>query len=732
MGKNNEKMKPWYLRTYRWGQTNLTEIDPIRYDNEWWRKYWRKTNVQGIIVNASGIVTYYPTKFSELHKALYLEGRDLFGDIVDEAQKEDLVVLARIDSNRVHNKFYMEHPNWTAVDKNGEPYKAGDLYIQCINSPYYYEYLPEVLKEIIETYDCDGITDNSWSGLDRNHICYCQYCREKFKKETGLDLPAGKNWQDKTYKKWIEWSYSKRIQIWEYNNKVTRKSGGEDCVWAGMLGGNVSSESRRFRDLKELGEKSEIVMLDMQARREKSTIQQNGEAGKLIHQLVGWEKLVPESTPMYQAGNPTFRKTSNPKAEALMWAYDGAAGGIQPWWHHIGAYHEDRRQYETSKPLFEWHKKNEKYLIEREPVANIGILWSQRNIDFYGQDNANNLVMDPWEGFARVLIRGRTPYLPVHIDNLDQKRENFSVLILPHLGVMTDEQCESIRDFVYEGGSIIASGETSLYNKWGEMRKDFALADLFKASSLKTSHGSVSGEKESWDDWSLHSYLRLFPELRAEIDGPYTGEEPEISDKRHQILEGFGKTDILPFGGNLHAVEVNEGKVLFNFIPPFPIYPPETSWMREYQTNLPGLVLNETECGGRIAYLAADIDRCYGRDNLPDHYHLLNNIVRWAARDNIPLEVKGEGFIDCHLYQQEEKLILHIINLTNSETWKPALHELVTIGPFNIKIQCPENINIEQIKSKVNNENINFKVDKNNWIEFEVESIKGHELIIIE
>jgi hypothetical protein len=28
----------WYRKVYRWGQTNLTEVDPIRYDVGWWRE----------------------------------------------------------------------------------------------------------------------------------------------------------------------------------------------------------------------------------------------------------------------------------------------------------------------------------------------------------------------------------------------------------------------------------------------------------------------------------------------------------------------------------------------------------------------------------------------------------------------------------------------------------------------------------------------------------------------
>ena len=52
---------PWYRRAMRWGQTNITERDPVRYDIPWWREYWKRTAVQGVIINAGGIVAYYPT-----------------------------------------------------------------------------------------------------------------------------------------------------------------------------------------------------------------------------------------------------------------------------------------------------------------------------------------------------------------------------------------------------------------------------------------------------------------------------------------------------------------------------------------------------------------------------------------------------------------------------------------------------------------------------------------------
>ena len=78
-----------------------------------------------------------------------------------------------------------------------------------------------------------------------------------------------------------------------------------------------------------------------------------------------------------------------------MWILDGFAGGIQPWWHFVGAYHEDRRMYHTVEPVNQWHKANESYLVNRKPIASVGVVWSQRNTDFYGRDNADELVELP-------------------------------------------------------------------------------------------------------------------------------------------------------------------------------------------------------------------------------------------------------------------------------------------------------------------------------------------------
>jgi len=722
---------PWYRSTLRWGQTNITEIDPSRYDIGWWRNHWKETQVQGIIVNAGGIVAYYPSRVP-LHKpARFLEGRDLFGDLCRAAHEDGLAVFARMDSNRAHEEFYKAHPDWFAIDGFGNPYKAGDLFVTCINSPYYNEHIPAILSEIAETYHPEGFTDNSWSGLGRESICHCENCKKNFRDKTGNEIPREKDWNSKVYREWINWNYNRRLEIWDLNNRTTKLAGGNNCIWSGMNSGSISSQSRSFRDYKEICKRADIIMLDSQSRSDSGGFQQNAEIGKLIHGLLGWDKLIPESMAMYQMGRPTFRLASKPVPEARMWMLEGMAGGIQPWWHYVSAYHEDRRIYKTAEPVFSWHKKNEDFLINRTPLATVGVVWSQQNTDFFGREESDLMVDQPWRGITQALIRARIQYIPVHADHIERDSKQLSLLILPNLGVMTDDQVAAVKRFVEKGGGLIATGESSLYDKWGDIRNDYALADLFGVHVVKNELSKSAETKRNKIGETLHTYLRLSPELRANVHGPKTGTEPVIIGERHPVLQGFEETDILSFGGFLEPLKVDSGaEVVMTFIPDFPIYPPETAWMREPKTDIPSLILNTSPSGARIAFMPADIDRQFARYNLPDHGNLIENIIRWASKDTIPLKVDCPGMIDCNLYRQTNRLILHLVNLTSAATWRQPVDEFIPIGPIKIEIKLPDDVTGKKLKLLVSEQNISAEI-KDGWASFTISSVIDHEVVVV-
>ena len=302
----NASRVPWYRRVTRWGQTNITERDPPQYDISWWRQYWRRTQTQGVIINAGGIVAYYPSDVPFHRRAQYLDDRDLFGELCRAAHADGLAVFARMDSNRAHEDLFNAHPDWFARDAAGNPYKAGELFVSCVNSPYYEEHIPAILREIVERYHPEGFTDNSWSGLGRGSPCYCANCNRKFRERTGHDIPRQKSWDDPLYREWITWNYERRLELWDLNNHITREAGGPDCLWVGMNSGSITGQAQTFRDFKEICRRAEIIMLDHQSRSDASGFQNNGETGKLIHGLLGWDKLIPESMRCTRPANRHF------------------------------------------------------------------------------------------------------------------------------------------------------------------------------------------------------------------------------------------------------------------------------------------------------------------------------------------------------------------------------------------------------------------------------------------
>ncbi len=381
----------------------------------------------------------------------------------------------------------------------------------------------------------------------------------------------------------------------------------------------------------------------------------------------------------------------------------------------------------------QWHRANEEYLVHRRPMATVGIAWSQRNVDFFGRDDAELNVDLPADGWMQALVQARIPYLPIHLDHLDRDGGQLQTLVLPNLGAMSDAQVDAVRRFVARGGGLVATGHASIANEWGDLRSDFGLADLLGVH-LPSQHGARDeGTRHRWAMETVHSYLRLpapAPAGRGSVAaGAPTEQLPPSS--RHPVLDGFDETDILPFGGTLEPLTVaSTAQVLATFVPPFPAFPPELSWMRTPKTDIPGLVVHEVPGRGRVAFVPADLDRRFARDNLPDYGTLLANLVRWTAQDQLPVRIEGPGLIDCQLYSQPGRVILHLVNLTNAGTWRAPVEELIPVGPIRVAVQLPRDVTQSQIRLLVGKTTPTVKIDAR-WAQLELPSIPDHEVVVL-
>ena len=707
-GTNAGPRLPWYRRVKRWGQTNLTEDDPARHNIDFWREQWKRTKVQGVIVNCGGIVAYYPSRYGLQYRAATLGSLDYYREFAEAAEAEGLTVIARMDINRATEEFYREHPDWFCVDRDGVPMTSQGRYFSCVTSGYYKQYIPDVLTEIVERYHPAGFADNSWKGVGRDRICYCRNCRGRFHRDTGLELPEKPDFEEPAYRKWIRWSKGIRTENWDLCNETTRKAGGPDCLWFGMINADPADVS--LADVKELLDRSEFVFTDHQSRDMLNGFEQNHENGDLLHLASREDLIIPESLANYVRGDRTFRLSANPYEETRMWTVSGAAGGISPWFHHIGGGTRDRRQFETPVPFFRWHAENEEWLYDRTNIANVAVVWSQDNTVFYGRDQVRERVAYPWRGVLSALHEDRIPFLPVNIRDLLKYRDRYDTLILPDIEAMSEKETESVLALIREGKNLVVTGLPGILSENGEERERSAVLEALGLAPAGGTEGAFTSQPSSWEYPLAHTYLKL----------------PE---ERSALFEGFGETGILGFGGGIRRM-ASSGPLTPSggYVRPFPIFPPEFSWIRETDEDLHPFFTGILESGSRVVYLAADIDRCAGRSRLPDHFRLLSNAVRSVMRAALPLTVEGPGYIDTAIFRKGDARIIHLTNLSFANV-TGYCHRILPVFGLTVRVPAEGNTKL-RVKYLVNGVP-ERKIEENGGIfEIPVEKVEDFEVLV--
>jgi hypothetical protein len=295
----------------------------------------------------------------------------------------------------------------------------------------------------------------------------------------------------------------------------------------------------------------------------------------------------------------------------------------------------------------------------------------------------------------------------VHDRLLDPERlRAFKLLILPNIACLSDRQCDQLRRFVQDGGSLVATFETSLYDERGERRADFGLADLFGARF----GGRVEGPMRN-------SYLRL---------------ERDPGGTAHPLLDGLDDAPRIING--VWRVEVAPAGALaprpLTLIPSYPDLPMEMVYPRVERTDAPQVFLREIG-RGRVVYFPWDIDRVFWEVLSVDHGRLLANAVRWAANEEGPVTVSGPGLVDVTIWRQKQSLTVHLVNLTNPMMIKGPLRELLPLGAQQVRVKLPAGTKPVKVTLLVA-EQVPHADESSGYLEVTVPSILDHEVVAID
>jgi len=142
-----DSSKDWYGRPMRWAQLAFVEDDPGNYDLSFWLDYFKRIHADGACLSAGGVVAFYPTEVPFHYQSKWLGTADAFGDIVAGCRRLGMNVVARTDSHACHQEVHDAHPDWIAVDAEGNKRRHPsdpDYWITCALGPYNFEFMTAV------------------------------------------------------------------------------------------------------------------------------------------------------------------------------------------------------------------------------------------------------------------------------------------------------------------------------------------------------------------------------------------------------------------------------------------------------------------------------------------------------------------------------------------------------------------------------------------------------------
>ena len=157
----------WCDKAMRWAQLTLVENDPGRFDPQFWLDYFtaRRTPMPPASAPAASSPTIPPTSRSTT-AAASLGTTDPFGDLVKGCRALGMQVIARTDPHAAHDEVERQHPDWIAVDADGQRrrhWANPELWVTCALGPYNFEFMTAVHREIVTRYPVDGVFGNRWA-----------------------------------------------------------------------------------------------------------------------------------------------------------------------------------------------------------------------------------------------------------------------------------------------------------------------------------------------------------------------------------------------------------------------------------------------------------------------------------------------------------------------------------------------------------------------------------------
>ncbi len=486
-------MSDLYKKTYRGylidhHSPNPPVVTLDKLDVSEYEAFYKKAGINNLMVYFKDHwgVTYYDSAIGTRHPGLK-----------EDWIKKLVPVLKRngIEFNAYYCLEYdtlafKEHPDWRVINADGQPKRVTGRMakwgIACYETGYR-GYVLEQLGEIVSGYKPDSL----FLDIFGKTLCYCPVCREKFKRMYNYDLPGEEG---------------------EINRNSTDILGFLDVCAEEMLGDILGKVKKIDPDIKvtinfaSLYNKRIRDMLDYQFT--------EPWAGNWLSSAYARDTAVGQYP---QMGPGDVSDVYNYRHENIytLAASEIAAQGCRVFIYSGSQHPDGTLEHEEAERVGKAYgevKKFEEYLHHRKVLADIGIIQSDTSeIICKGARVESNAITrvrtgsghrDSVLGAMKLLDHSKFAWKIVPEQDISYEviRE-LKAVVLPDFFHISDQAGEVLERYVKEGGVLMASGKTSLYDDKGGIRENFSLEKLFGCDYI--------GVFDRYKDNPWGSYLSL-------------------------------------------------------------------------------------------------------------------------------------------------------------------------------------------------------------------------------
>lgn len=576
-----------------------------------------------------------------------LGARDLLREIVEEAGRRGIAVIPMV-GHTTNPELYTSHPEWAQRGLDGRvitmdtdppeaPRERMTWPLMCLNTPFLERVAAEV-GEVME-YGVDGVFLDSFRYMpDADRACFCQACREKYRAETGRELPPREEDED-YYRRAFEWRVGVNVKALERISEEVHGRGGvlvynsHPLSWRGRAN-TIAERAARYVDV-------------FFAECSEADYQPPGfiaEMVKLTRALTG--------KPVWASRNSFHMALTSQQATPLavrMGVREAFAGGGWPLLLVFASTFLGGLDADAYAEAFREVEKLEEYMDGAEPLPYVAIAWSNRTRDWAGSRLAPH-VADAYRGFYYLLMTQGYPVNYVSDTCLDAGcYRDYRGLVLAGVESMTRGAAGRLGEYLEGGGGLVATFNTGMRDGGGHPLEDTLLGGILGL-------GFDGALRFPW------SYVVV--DGRHPVAAGLTGKTVLWGDYDREFVDRRTPPRL---GWHMRVSRVPRGAHVVGRVAA-----PMRDFGNEYENGRgpppPGAVLDAPAvvAGDRWVYFSGQPGRLWWRSGSTRVASLMLNSILYVAGEP-PVRVRSSGFVELEAYRRDGELVLHLLNHTYAD-----------------------------------------------------------------